>query len=187
MYGKPLAKAAGVSIPLTRKQLLQIGTGIVEAIRAEIKKDTAKASALRAPGEPVPIPRTAKFAASFKVRLLGNSTLEVYSDWPTADAHTNPVKPGFENNTRPDKPRAFPMTWLTRDKVPYARIVRANGEVIVRMTPDPTQGDKLWVHPGFKKYTFLERGIRKGRAKAVEAIAKEAIEQMLSEYDIFGE
>jgi hypothetical protein len=188
VYGKPLSKAANVRVVLTSEQLLKVGNIIVDSIREEIRTDTAKASGLRAPGEPIPIPNTRRFAESFQVRIRGKSTLEIFSDWPSAEAHvTNPKTPGFVDNSSPQRPRSFQMTWLTRDKVPYARIVRSNGEVIVRMTPDPSQGHKLWRHPGFRKYTFLERGIRKGRDKAIESIAQEVIEGMLSEYDIFGE
>lgn len=184
-YGKPLSKKAGSTLPLTRAQLDRAGEIILAEIRNEIKIDAAKAAGTRKPGEPVPIPLSPDFAKSFKVRVRGVSTIEITSDWPTAGAHTNPSSE--VNVLNPDRSQSGPieMKWLARPAVPYAKIVQRNGMVVVRTTPDPLQGDNYWMHPGFRKYTFLERGLRKGREKAAKELAKELLEQLLQTTNIF--
>jgi len=184
VYGKPVARAAGFSIPLTKAQLEFVGETMVTEIRREIARDTAKSMGIRGRGEPVPIPRTRDFARSFKSRVVGSSTIEIYSDGPTAQQHVS--KDVDPDAPKKDRTRPFPMTWLTRPAVPYARIVRQDGQVIVRTTPNPNKGDKPWIHPGFRKYTFLERGIRKGKKKAIEALMEELIGTVLSEHDLLG-
>ncbi len=185
VYARPLAKKVGQQIPLTRDQLKRAGDIILEHIKKEIKKDIAKSAGLRPQGEPVPLPNTSKFPDSFKVRVKGN-IIEITSDWPTAKAHTtDPTSPNFLGNTAPKGSAPIPMVWLTRPKVPFARIVRRNGEVVVRTTPDPSKGQAVWIHPGFRKYTFLERGIRKGREAAVRMLASEIIQDLLQQNDLF--
>lgn len=184
-YGKPLSKKAGSTLPLTRIQMDRAGEIILAEIRNEIRIDAAKAAGTRKPGAPVPIPLSPEFAKSFKVRIRGSSTIEITSDWPTAGAHTTPASKIDVLN--PHSPRSGPieMKWLARPAVPYARIVQSNGVVIVRTTPDPMQGEQYWMHPGFRKYTFLERGLRKGREKVAQELAKELIEQLLQTTNIF--
>jgi len=186
VYGKPLADRAGMDIPLTPQQLRKAALIILKAIKAEIKKDIAKAAGLRSPGDPVPLPQTTAFADSFKVRVKGKSTIEITSSWPTAVAHTTPADEVDPENNRPKPHAPIEMWWLTRPKVPFAQIVRSNGEVIVRTTPNPAKGDKLWIHPGYRKYTFLERGLKKGREEAVKALAEEVIQNLLATHDLFG-
>jgi len=184
VYGKPLAGLAGVKIPLTTAQLQVAANIILESIHAEIKRDMALSSGLRPKGDPVPLPRSQRFIQSFKVRLKGASTLEIYSDWPTASAHTTKLKPGFVENQRPDTSAPFEMTWLMQPTVPLARIVTPGGQVIIRTTPLSTNQGGPWIHPGFKKYTFLERGLRKGRIKAAEALAGEILLKALKGVDV---
>ena len=171
-----------LEVQLSSKQVEQIAKTIVEQIREEIKVDTAKAMGLGGRGQPVPIPQTAKFAESFNYKITGAKTIEITSDWPTAEAHTIGKRGELEldaknkSNTPP-----FPMTWLTSPKVPYAQIVQDNGRVVVRTTPDPTKGKAFWIHPGFRRYSFLERGIQKGKQKALENLASDLFAQMISE------
>lgn len=177
VYGTPIAKLAGVKVKLTRVQLQTSAEIILKAIKKEIKRDMALSAGIRPEGEPVRLPDTQRFVDSFKTRIRGQSTIEIYSDWPTASAHTTKLKPGFVENTRPDKSAPMEMTWLMKPKVPLARIVTQGGQVIVRTTPLSKNQDGPWIHPGFRKYTFLERGLRKGRIEAAKAIAAEVIAQ----------
>ena len=66
------------------------------------------------------------------------------------------------------------MKWLVQPKVKYVPIVQHDGQVIIRTAPLST--DKAWIHPGFVKYNFIERGVRKGREKVV----KEMIDDFLA-------
>jgi len=185
VYGSPLSKLSGQKVKLSRDLLEKAAVIILDQIKREIAKDTLKAVALRPPGEPVPIPKTKKFADSFKFRIKGKSTIEITSDWPTSVAHTTPADE-IDLETKRPKPHApIKMWWLTRPKVPFARIVRQDGEVIVRTTPLSGSGD-VWIHPGFRKYTFIERGLRKGRKKAMEAITPDIVAQLLASKDLFG-
>ena len=184
-YGGPISKKAGSSLVMTREQLIKVGDIILEEIRKEIKIDAEKAGRVRKPGEPVPIPLSPDFAKSFKVSVRGSSTIEITSDWPTAGAHTNPAA-----KINPDAPTVkqtgpIEMKWLARPAVPYARIVQSNGVVVVRTTPDPMQGQKYWMHPGFRKYTFLERGLRKGKVRAIQELAGELLAQLAGSTNIF--
>ena len=186
VYGRPISKMAGASIDLTPDQISRTADILLEFIKKEIRRDMALSAGIRGKGEAVGLPQTRKFVDSFQVRVKGQSTIEIFSDWPTAEAHTTKLKPNFVDNMRPDRSAPINMTWLRRPEVPYARIELANGEVIVRTTPNPAQGDKYWVHPGFRKYTFIERGLRKGRIAAAEALAPELVAQALSQFDLFG-
>lgn len=186
VYGKPVAKAAGQKVPLTGQQLRRYGKLLLKHVREEAKKDI-RGQQKRKPGEPVGLPQSKKFLDSFSYKIRGRSTVEIVSTWPTASLHTSPIK----NARDLDKKRApatpeFKMTWLVRRKVPYAKIELENGQVIIRSTPDPQKGDKLWRHPGFRHYTFLSRGIRKGREAFVRELAAEAVGQLLKTHDIFG-
>lgn len=185
VYGRPLSKLSGTKVDVSLEQLRRAADIIIECIREEIKKDTAKATGLRQPSEPVPIPKTERFAKSFTYRIRGKSTIEITSDWPTAKAHTTPSSE-IDPETKRAKPSApMEMWWLTRPAVPLARIVRANGEVIVRTTPVHGVGD-VWIHPGYRKYTFLERGLKRGREKAMTLLAPEIVQALLQNNDLFG-
>ena len=162
----------GQTIPLTPLQMKTAADIILKTLKKEIKKDMAKAST-RGAGQPVPIPNSRKFLASWKVRVTGRSTIEITSNWPTAKAHTVEKKSG-----------PYEMVWLMRPKVPYARMVQKDGVVVVRTTP-PQMGGTAWIHPGFKKYGFIERGVRLGKEAAIKALALELIQQALdAEVDV---
>lgn len=173
----------GAKISLTRGDVEFIGETVIKAIRAEIKKDTAKAVGMRSKGAPVPLPKTEKFAASFSFRVRGERTLEFTSDWPTAEAHTSVPKPGEAPGKSNSATKPYRMTWLTRPAVPYAKIVTQEGEVIVRSTPGGS-GD-LWIHPGFKRYGFLARGIRKGKEAAYKELIRRKMPEILVASGIF--
>jgi hypothetical protein len=119
------------------------------------------------------------------VRISGQSTIEITSTWPTATAHTTDANnPNLLDNKKAGETGRFEMKWLTRPKVPYAQIMTSKGEVIVRTTPLPS--GKIWRHPGFKKYTFLERGLRKGRKQVGEEFALDLVREALGKYDLLG-
>ena len=183
-YSGTIAK--GTKIELTLDQVHKVGEIILEQIREEIKLDTRKAAGRRGEGEPVPLPKTKRFAESFKFQVSGKRTLEFTSDWPTARAHTlgRDQDLDLEDKNKSNSP-AFPMWWLVQPQVPWARIVRADNSVIVVATPNPAEGEALWVHPGFRRYSFLERGIRKGKQKALEALVLEVMVQNLAQKGLF--
>ena len=168
VYGKPLSKSSGQPIALDMQQMAIAAKVILKELKKEIKKEMAKL-ATRQPGEPVPIPNSKRFLNSWKVRVRGKSTIEITSNWPTAAAHTVEKKSG-----------PYPMTWLSRPKLPYAKLALKDGTVIIRTTP-LAQGGKFWIHPGFKKYSFLARGVNNGKIAAIQTLAVALLQKALDE------
>lgn len=178
--------AKGSQIDLSREQVLMIGRIILEQIREEIAEDTQKAGGSGGSGAPASLPQTKRFAESFQFQVSGDRTLQFTSDWPTARAHTMGRDKDLDMEAKNKGGSGeFPMWWLTKPNVPYARIVTSEGKIIVVSTPNPGDGEAMWVHPGFRRYSFLERGIRKGKQKALEALAGDILSQMLSEHGLF--
>ena len=173
IYTGPLSREMPVEITLEHMHF--IAEVIVKQVREEIRKDAQKARGFRKEGDPVPLPLSPKFAESFTYKIKGKKTIEIVSDWPTAADHTKTPQ------DRSDVAPGYKMTWLTRDKIPYAKIVQSDGQVVVRTTPDVNAGDAYWVHPGFKRYSFLERGIRKGKIKAIELLLPDLVALWVSE------
>jgi len=189
VYGGPLGKSAGGAVQLPKALLDKAGEVLLESIRQEIRADVTKARAMaRGRGKPVPLPDSPRFIESFKYRIKGKSTVEFYSDWPTAEAHTKtPDERGLEgrgSDGRPIPPRqGFPMTWLVQPAVKKVPIVTTDGLVLIRTAP-MTTGD-AWIHPGFIKYTFLERGIRKGKVQFIERYAQEIVDLSIQQGLLF--
>ena len=179
------APGPGNGIKLTREDVHFIGETVIKAIREEIKKDTAKAVGMRQKGSPVPLPKTSKFAESFSFRVRGKRTLEFTSTWPTAEAHTSVPKPGDPVGKAGPATKPYKMTWLTKPAVPYAKIVTQGVEVIVRSTPAAGGGSKLWIHPGFKRYGFLSRGIAKGKKAAYKELIRRKMPEILQAAGLF--
>jgi len=188
VYGKPWSKLAK-NIPMSRKVLQQVGEILVESIQAEAQKDLARSSGGKPPG----VNNVVTFLKSLEYRILGKSTIEVYSTWP----YVEQVIAGRVGG---------PMKWLTQEAQGLTQTV--NGEV--KLKPSTRQGNKFkrrqeggpiivpiidngrvifrfaplqtkdaWIHPGIARHTFIERGIRKGRQKAAKIIGEEAVRQLL--------
>ena len=151
-----------LKITLDRPSLTQAGQIILKAVQKEIRKDAAKARAMTGKGKPVGIPDSERFVRSFSFRITGK-VIEIVSTWPTAEAHTQPGN---------DKPRK--MTWLVQPKVKYVPIITGKGEVIVRTAPMTTS--QAWIHPGFARYNFIERGVRKGRQAVLDKMGQRILD-----------
>lgn len=173
IYGKPL------KITLDRPTLMKAARIILKAVKAEIRKDMMKARGIQGGSypaaykerRPVPLPDSRRFVDSFSYQIQGNSTIEIVSTWPTAEAHTTPGH---------DKRR--PMTWLVQPKVKYVPIITGTGQVIVRTAPLTTA--TAWIHPGFVKYNFIERGARKGRQKVLDTLGQQILD-LAAKQDVF--
>lgn len=166
IYGKPL------KITLDRPTLMKAARIILKAVKAEIRKDMVKARGIQGGGnQPVPLPDSRRFVDSFSYQIQGNSTIEIVSTWPTAEAHTTPGH---------DKRR--PMTWLVQPKIKYVPIITGTGQVIVRTAPLTTA--TAWIHPGFVKYNFIERGARKGRQKVLDTLGQQILD-LAAKQDVF--
>ncbi len=193
VYGKPLLRQ-GDSIPMTRDMVEQAANIILESVKAEITKDMAKAAGMRGGSHPkpytdrrpVPIPDSPKFLDSFSYTIRGKSTIEIVSNWPTAEAHVGRLRskdlesPASSKGSTPP----FKMWWLTKPRVNAIPIVTSGGEVIIRATPEA--GD-AWIHPGFMRYSFIERGVKRGKERFVEEVLAKAVASMvMKDYNIFS-
>lgn len=166
VYGKPWSRMVSGGIDLDEKVLRRLGQVLVDSVVAEARVDFAKQGrAPHVPGKPEGLPRTEAFFESFSYRLSGKSTIEVLSSWPYIDQVTEGRDP-------------YPMTWLTRaNGVNVVPILKGAGVVIYRTAPLKLQD--AWIHPGFARHTFIQRGIRKGREKMAQIVAAEAVRDLM--------
>jgi len=174
VYGGPFAKMVDAKgeLLLNKRLLERLAECIVEQIVLEAKKDFAK-QGKTARGEPEGLPNSKghtikpSFFDSFGYKIVGERTIEVTSSWPWIEGLIE------------GRPRA-PMTSLVREKVAKPiPILEDGGKVIFRMTP--FSNEKLWIHPGIARHTFLERGVKKAREKMAEIVALEIKDRLREE------
>lgn len=124
---------------------------MLDGILYEARRDIAKQGGLTPKGEPEGIPMDPSFLKSFSYKVDGHS-IHILSSWPTIRQVVEGRMP-------------YKMKWLTQqrgvDRVPFGK--DALGQVIVRMTPKTTAD--AWIHPGFKKHDFIDRGIKRAKTK----------------------
>jgi hypothetical protein len=174
VYGGPFAKmvdSRGEFI-LNKRLLERLGQCIVDHVVIEAKKDFAK-QGKSARGQPEGLPDSTgqtirpSFFDSFGYKIVGEKTIEVTSSWPWIDGLVE---------GRP----AGPMTGLVREKIAKPiPIIKDGGKVIFRMTP--FSNEKLWVHPGIARHTFLERGVKKARDEMAKIVTQEIKERLVEE------
>lgn len=164
VYGKPWSRLVSEPVHMDRKVLDRLGQVLVDAVVEEARVDFAKQR--KSAKAPEGIPDSKDFFDSFSYRIVGRSTVEVVSSWPWIEQITEGRPP-------------YPMTWLTRPRgVGVVPIIREGGTVVLRATPLTLDG--AWIHPGFAKHTFVQRGIRKGRVRAAKIVAEEAVKILLA-------
>lgn len=175
VYGGPLAKLAKLTEEIPKEVLLKVAKVIVDSVVDEARKDFAKRGwSLNDPKGGPPLDK------SFSYSIRGDKTIEITSTyWGLTE-----LQDGIPRH---------PMTWLTqegRDKSPTKHelppaerrksihrgpkgknrkplvvpLKTDAGTVIFRTAP--LMMKDAWIHPGIAKFTFLERGIQKGRKKA---------------------
>jgi len=155
----------GDKIPIDQKILNRLGQAMVDAVVVEAKKDLAKQGRSPTPqGQPEGIPATDNFFESFGYKIIGKSTIALTSTWPWIEEVVEGREP-------------YRMTWLTRSnrvyKVPFPQ---PNGTVLIKTAPLKTAD--AWIHPGFARHTFLERGVRRARKEMAKIVAKEAVKML---------
>lgn len=183
VYGKPLSRLAGRAVEIPKEVLLEAGELILEEVKLRGKKEISSKSTYGGRGKPGVIRNQKEFLDSLKVRIRGQKTIEIYSDHVSispeeqenpmslADKHFEGMKP-------------FRMTALVRKQggkpVP---LITSEGITIFRMVP--LQSSEAWIHPGFLKYNFLERGVKEGRKKCTDLIFQKVILPMVLNSDVF--
>jgi len=164
VYATPWSKLAGQKVEITPAVMEKLGKAVLEGVRYEIRRAIALATNAGGRGQPIPLPNSAEFVESFQFKIRGAKTVEIVTNWPFAKA--------WEDGTEP-----FEMTWLKQPKVKVVPIITHSGETILRTAP--LQNEKAWIHPGFAKYNFLARGVKRGRENAAEIVRKEVILPLL--------
>jgi len=166
-YGKTWAGLQNKDF-ITPEFLNKIGEMLVEAIVFEAGKDFAKqGNKPTPPGEPEGLPRSVGFFDSFTHKVVPRGgRVEIYSSWPWIDQ----LLEGRE---------AYPMEWLTQQAgVSRVPMKGPGGTVLIRTTPASPQDS--WIHPGFKKHTFVRRAYEKSRRK-MKAMIDQQIMKTLKE------
>lgn len=147
------------NIPISKETVDRYGKAIVKAIVDEARKDFAKQK--KVPGKPEGLPDDKGFFNSFSYKVVNGDTVEIFCTWPYIEQITEGRKP-------------YRMIWLTKARgVSTVPMFDHNGVVIFRSTPLKIGG--AWIHPGFARHTFIQRGLKKGQDAMLQEIKDEAI------------
>ncbi len=196
VYGTPWSKLS--KIKLSPKVFAELGTCLIENIVKEAKKDFAKrgwSGRARWGDETSPL-----LWDSFSYNIVGKNTLVIESTFPgiaelTSKTGIPPRKMvwltqearGYEPESEEKPPTMKPSTLkVTKKKSKKFRMpgqgplivpVRTEGgQVVFRMAP--LKMADAWIHPGIARFTFIQRGIKKGRKACIDIIGKEAARQL---------
>ena len=187
VYGGVLAKLAKTAS--SKEALERMAKAIIKAIVREAKKDFAKRGwKLDDPKGGPPLDE------SFTFTIVGKKTIEIRSSYWGIEELTSGNIPGrkmewLTQEAKDKDPKSYPLTPSERkvgmkqmgrvskgERKPLVVPIKgAGGTVILRTAPLKTTD--AWVHPGIAKYTFMERGFRKGRKEAVKEMVKYLQEQ----------
>ena len=168
IYTRPWSKIAK-NITFNQSTLKKIGKLLVKEIVKEAKRQRrAQGNRSTPQGEPEGLPKGPEFYKSFSYKVRGNSTVEVWSDWPV-------IEQLMEGRDK------YPMTWFTHEAGrPRMKMKQKNGTVLVRTTP--IKRADAWIHPGFAQHDFISKGIENAR-KGVATILGIEIAKKLAKGD----
>ena len=194
VYGKPMSKYAGegseFSIP--KEILEEIAKVMLDSVKREanieIAKHVNKPTRDGGGDTPAYIRDTKAFLAMLKSRVSGKSSVEVYGSEGkrkkqvgTRVFTVHPYHSRFVSDD-PNDHKPFPMDSLKSKVGKTIPLVELDGEVVFRVVLPNSK----WVHPGFLKYTFLERGVEKGREKAISIIREKVVVPLIATSDCFS-
>jgi len=190
VYGKPWADMA--ELPLTRDLLEELGKCLVESVRVEAKKDFAKRGWSEWDRD-----HKVKISDSFDYEIVGKRTVVITCSYEAIERllegrRPYPMKwlvqPGggkekseeekkAERKLRAKRKTTGSMgTKRGKDARLIVPLQDSSGKVIFRMAPLKTAD--AWIHPGIAKFTFLQRGLRKGKEKCKDILRAEAVKQL---------
>jgi len=123
------------------------GRHIISSIREEISKSYSLGRG---------IPRSKEFRDSFSFEVNDSGDVIVRSDWPWVKRYLKARGP-------------IKMTWLTQSnpKMKGRKIIplkQKDGTIRFRTLPLTTR--KAWIHPAIERFTFIQRGVVKGKKRA---------------------
>lgn len=194
VYGRPLVKKAngsGVVMDIPPDVLAEVGKVILASVKHEAKIEIAKHmnKPTRDGGGDTPayIRDMKAFLAMLKVRVSGKSGVEIYLSEGTRKKRVGDrlqtVRPYHHRflSSDPRDQEPFVMDTLKSKVGKTIPLVETDGEVVFRVVLP----NAAWVHPGFMKYTFLERGVTKGRAKAADLIRERVVVPLVANGGLF--
>lgn len=189
VYGTPWSRLAG-GITLSPKILNQLGKCLVDAIVTEAKKDFAKRGwSGQDPMQGPPI------WDSFSYKIVGRSTIEILSTfYGIAEMVSGDIPSRRMDWLTQERKDHFPSSYKLTPAERRAKMRRGGrlskgqrrplvvpiksdaGTVIFRTAPLKTS--EAWIHPGIARFTFMERGIKKGREQCAQILGEELIRQL---------
>lgn len=184
--GKPWSKLGDV--PLTPSTLRRLGYALVKALKEESAKDFAKRGWTGQDpngGKPV--------WDSFSFRVVGSEVVLMSTFYGLKEMVSGDI-PGrkmtwLTQEAKDAHPEKYPLSPREKElgmkiggriskgqRLPLVVPLESEGVILFRVAP-LTFGE-AWVHPGVAKFTFLERGIRKGKAECLKIIQKEIVKTL---------
>ena len=187
VYGGAWAKLANIDI--SQDVLEQLAQCLIKAIIKEARKDFAKRGWTGKDPHGGP-----DIWDSFEYRISGQRTIEITSTfyglkelvsgdiperrmtWMTQQAVGAPTD--REKPKEPKKKPGRPVMWMrhppksrrqNNPKAPLIVPLKTKEGMVVFRTAPLTFRD-AWVHPGIAKFTFMQRGIKKGRRACIEVL-----------------
>jgi len=129
------------------------GRHILMAIRQEISKSYALGRG---------IPRSKEFKDSFSFEVNDAGDVIIRSDWPWVKRYLEARQP-------------IKMSWLTQmnPKLRGKKVIplkQRDGSINFRTLPMRTKS--AWVHPAIARYTFIPRGVERGKRSARQEVLR---------------
>ena len=156
---------------IKRKMLRDMGRSLVDHIIYEGRKDLARAGKS---GRGKPIPDGGGLGESFfstvKFRIVGESTLELYSDWQWLESLIQGMPKSKMSSLVASR---NPNLWRNGKKGKVRKTLPLSdgkGGVVFRVAP--LNLEDAWVHPGIAKHTFWDRGVKKWRRQVPKQVTK---------------
>jgi hypothetical protein len=179
------------SIPITPEVLEDLAKCLIASVVEEGLKDFAKRGwSVRDPDG------GADFPKSWSYRIRGGSTIEIQSTWygmvelASGDIPSRRMT-WMTQKHKEDHPEKFKLTKGERERgmkqsgkiskgerLPLVvPLKQKGGGVVLRFAPFETRD--AWIHPGIAKFTFMQRGIRKGRERCAQRLTQEVVKHLL--------
>lgn len=185
-YGGVFAKK--IELPVERSMLVTLGKCLVKFVGAEASKDWAKRGWSEWDSE-----HEVRISKSFGYQIRGKRTVELTCRFSNitmflegVDQHPMPWLTQEGKDSHPtkyavtDRERELGMKKGGRvskgERLPLiVPLEGPGGTVIFRMAPLKTS--EAWIHPGIAKFTFLRRGIEKGKKSCMEKLSPDFVER----------
>lgn len=151
---------------LPRHVMDRLGRVLLDSVLHELRKELAEQGNRSTPaGMPEGLPVSPRFLSSFKYELdMSKGLIQIVSTWPWIDQIVEGRPP-------------YPLEWLTQEAgVPVVPMKDRTGRVLFRTTPEFRED--AWEHPGWKKHTFVSKGVERALPKLQQVMTTWAIKAL---------